>query len=124
MGSRVATFSLRLVLVLLCSLAIGVAGMWVSVNSFTYCSVRYLGDIGPGGGFSIGIGALAISFVLVVWWFVSSLLSWRLNVGSFTFRRVLFGRIHLAGLGIWLVVVFWGATSFFGCGQSLGFSNS
>jgi hypothetical protein len=124
MGSRVATFSLRLVFVLLCSTAIGFAGMWVSVNSFTYCSVHYLGGVGAGGGFSIGIGALAISCLLVVWWFFGSLLSWRSSVGSFSVRRVLFGRIHLAGLGLWLAVVAWGAISFFGCEQSLGFSSS
>ena len=123
MSSRIATFSLRLVLVLLCSTAIGVASMFVSASSFTYCSVHYLGGIDPGGGFSIGIGALATSSVLVVWWLLSSLLSWHLSAGSFSVRRVLFGRTHLAGLGIWLVVVSWGAISFFGCGQSLGFSH-
>ena len=123
MGS-VATFSLRLVLVLLSSTAIGVASLLVSVNSFTYCSVHYFGGIGPGGGFSIGIGALTISSVLVMWWFLSSLLAWCLSAGSFSVRPVLFGRIHLAGLGIWLVVVSWSAISLFGCGQSLGFLNS
>ncbi|WP_068637181.1 hypothetical protein [Thauera butanivorans] len=70
----VIEFLVVLISTLLAPGAISTAAMWLSVNAFTWCSVRSLGGIGAGGGFSIGIDSLFLAFMFALVWLQSSLI--------------------------------------------------
>jgi hypothetical protein len=119
MMNRVVVVSLHMLVVLSCSLAAGLVAMWSSVNLFRLCAIRFFGDIGAGGGFSLAFVSLALSSALCAWWFLSSLVAWSSWSRDLPFRYVLFGRWHVVGACVWLVSLLWSSLFFFGCSQGL-----